>query len=437
MGKRFKEKVLRDPLYGNITINHPLILDLIDSIEFQRLRRIRQLGMCFSVFHGAEHSRFQHSIGAMWLMQRVLTYWRDNNLLKIKSETMLAACAAALLHDIGHGPFSHALENAFSLVDHETLGQGLVRYRLAPLFDRYNIDVEETIAIMAGTHPVPLYHELLSSQLDVDRMDYLQRDSLYTGAKYGLFDIDRIIYTIRPFTDSEGKLYCAVDHKGCEAVEGYLFCRYFMHWQVYLHKMVRSYETLLRVILRRAHYLYEHNPDILELPRNLRFLFTKAGPNRGVDQEFLENYIQIDDFDFYHTLKLWSQSPDAVMSDLSYRFLSRHPFKAFDEPEAQLVERIRKYVQKSMGDNWSWYFHSDTPRNLGYDIYEPGSSTAPIRILDTPPTSWTEISKACRTKAIEALSEPVKRSLLMIPHHCYEHIKSWLEKDRPYQSTMF
>ena len=142
MGKRFKEKVLRDPLYGNITINHPLILDLIDSIEFQRLRRIRQLGMCFSVFHGAEHSRFQHSIGAMWLMQRVLTYWRDNNLLKIKSETMLAACAAALLHDIGHGPFSHALENAFSLVDHETLGQGLVRYRLAPLFDRYSIAVE-------------------------------------------------------------------------------------------------------------------------------------------------------------------------------------------------------------------------------------------------------------------------------------------------------
>ncbi|MGN0012165.1 MAG: HD domain-containing protein [Candidatus Bruticola sp.] len=436
MSKKFKEKVLRDPLYGNIAINHPLILELIDSMEFQRLRRIRQLGMCFSVFHGAEHSRFQHSIGTMWLMQRILTYWHDNRLLKVAPETILAAQAAALLHDIGHGPFSHALENAFSKVNHEELSLRIVR-RLAPLFAKYSLNAEDTIAIMKGTYPQPVFHELLSSQLDVDRMDYLQRDSLYTGAKYGLFDIDRIIYTIRPFKDSEGKYCCAVDHKGCEAVEGYLFCRYFMHWQVYLHKTVRSYETLLRVILKRAHYLYETSPQSLELPRNLRFLFESS---QAEDEEnFLDNYLQIDDFDFYHTLKLWSQSPDEVMADLSRRFLGRRPFKAFDDPgDGPITDKIRKYVQKSLGPNWEWYFHKDTPQNLGYDIYQPGRATSPIRILDNPPNNrWKEISQASRTKAIEALSEPVRRSLLMVPRDCYQHIKPWLEKDRPYQSTMF
>ncbi|MGM9992713.1 MAG: HD domain-containing protein [Candidatus Bruticola sp.] len=439
MSKKFKEKVLRDPLYGNIAITHPLILELIDSMEFQRLRRIRQLGMCFSVFHGAEHSRFQHSIGTMWLMQRILTYWCDNRLLPgLTKETILEAQAAALLHDIGHGPFSHALENTFSSVNHEELSLKIVR-RLAPLFTKYGIEVDHIIKIMEGKYREPVYHELLSSQLDVDRMDYLQRDSLYTGAKYGLFDIDRIIYTIRPFRNSEGAYCCAVDHKGCEAVEGYLFCRYFMHWQVYLHKTVRSYETLLRVILKRAHYLQEHFPGQLELPRNLRFLFDKNISNCGkCSDEFLDNYLQIDDFDFYHTLKLWSQSEDKVMADLSRRFLGRRPFKAFDDPgDGPITEKIRKYVQKSLGSDWEWYFHKDVPQNLGYDIYQPGRSAAPIRILDNPPNNWKEISKASRTKAIEALSEPVRRSLLMVPHDCYKHIRPWLERDRPYQSTMF
>ena len=432
--KRFKEKVLRDPLYGNITVSHPLLLEIIDSYPFQRLRRIRQLGMCFNVFHGAEHSRFQHSVGVMWLMHRILNYWHDNRLLRITPETKLAATAAALVHDLGHGPFSHALEHAFAQVDHERLGRALVQRYLAPLFERHGLQVEETLSILEGRHPQPLWHELLSSQLDVDRMDYLQRDSLYTGAKYGLFDIDRIIFTVRPFRNPDGHLCCAVDPKGCEAVEGYLFCRYFMHWQVYLHKTVRSYETLLRVILQRAHLLYEESPQLLELPSNLRFLF--APP--AVEEDFLAHYLEIDDFDFYHAFKLWAKSSDPILADLCQRFLGRHPFKAFDHPGAgPLYERILRYLQKSLGEDWRWYCHQDTPQNLGYDIYQPGSSSSPIRILDTPPTSWREISQATRTKAIEALSEPVRRPLLMIPHLQYRHIKPWLERERPYQSTFF
>lgn len=395
-------------------------------------------------------------------MQRILTYWSENRLMKFSAEEMLAAEAAALLHDIGHGPFSHALEHSFSQVDHEKLGRAIVSQRLAPIFEKHGLDVESVTAIMAGTYPQPVFHELLSSQLDVDRMDYLQRDSLYTGAKYGLFDIDRIVYTIRPIPNHEGQFCCAVDPKGCEAVEGYLFCRYFMHWQVYLHKTVRSYETLLRVILKRAHWLQKNSPGLLELPRTLSFLFAgdnpdiktetkppkeaaapvpagKADKNTGdVDPDFLNSYLTIDDFDFYHTLKLWSQSPDPVLSDLSYRFLNRKPFKAFDDPgEGPILERIRHEVQKTIGDNWEWYFHTDTPQNLGYDIYHPGRSSSPIRILSYPLPSWKEISQASRTRAVEALSEQVQRPLVMIPSQCFKRVRKWLEQDRPYQSTMF
>ncbi|MBQ7528669.1 hypothetical protein IJT10_02020, partial [bacterium] len=248
-------------------------------------------------------------------------------------------------------------------------------------------------------------------------------DSLYTGTKYGLFDLDRIIYTIKPFKDNDSYC-CAVDRKGCEAVEGYLFCRYFMHWQVYLHKTVRSYETLLRVILQRARLIYKQAPYAIMIPRNLNFLFENKGDK--LDQNFLENYLNIDDFDFYHTLKLWANGNDKILTDLCNRFLYRHPFKTFDDPGKDKVERIREYIEKQEGGDAQWYFHIDTPQNQGYDIYQPGSSKAPIRILDYPPNSWQEISRASRTKAIEALSEPVSRRLIMIPRDHYESIKSWL-----------
>lgn len=439
--KKFKEKVLRDPIYGNISVHHPLLTELIDSPPFQRLRRIRQLGMCFSVFHGAEHSRFQHAVGTMWLMHRILKHWQNNKLLKTKNDLVLAAEAAALLHDIGHGPFSHALEHAFSSVDHETLGQNIVRLLLAPIFGKYGIDPEITASIMNGSYPDPIYHELLSSQLDVDRMDYLQRDSLFTGAKYGIYDIDRIIYTIRPFREPDGRHCCAVDRKGCEAVEGYIFCRYFMHWQVYLHKTVRSYETLLRKILERSHELYRHDPDSLEIPANLRFLFEspqEKAPTGRETEQYLRHYIQIDDFDFYHTLKLWMNNPDPVLSDLAERFLNRRPFKAFDDPGSESVKhQIINCVKKEKGDVWQWYYLTDTPQNLGYTPYQPGKTASPIRILNDPPTDWKEISQAGRTRAIESLSEPISRPLIMIPHSCYHKIEHLLKKERPYQSSIF
>lgn len=442
MSHPYKEKILRDPVYGDITISSPLLLDLLNTMEFQRLRRIRQLGMCFWVFHGAEHSRFQHSLGVMWLMHRILSRWRQLRYAKLDKHLIEAACAAALLHDIGHGPFSHALERVFAVVDHEHLGQAIVRQRLAPIFARHDVDAELVIAIMNGTFSQPLYHELLSSQLDVDRMDYLQRDSLYTGAKYGIFDIERIIATLLPMPAADSQeLVCAIAPKGCEAVEGYIFSRYYMHWQVYLHRTVRASETLLRVILERTRYLYQQDSHSVAMPSNLHFLFASHSSGTTdtaeIAPEFLEDYLNTDDSDFYHAVKLWAKSDDTILSDLATRFMHRQPFKAFIHPgDGAQLERIEKLIVQEYGENSTWYMHSDTAQNRGYDIYTPGSLKTPIRVLVTPPNIWKEISEASRTKSIVALSEPIRRPLLMVPHECWKRIKRWLDTDKPYQALL-
>ena len=418
----YREKVLRDPVYGNITIPSRVLLDLVDSPEFQRLRRIRQLGMCFTVFHGAEHSRFQHALGVMWLMHRILEHWHQRSLLDLQEEQRLAACAAALLHDVGHGPFSHALERVFSGVDHEALGRRIVRRRLAPILERHGLEPDLVEALMAGTFPDPVFHELLSSQLDVDRMDYLQRDSLYTGVKYGLFDIDRIIYTIVPMRERpDGPLVSAVDPKGTEAVEEYLFSRYFMHWQVYLHRTVRAAEVMLRVVLQRARAVHAEHPGDLHLPPNLSFLFLQS-PSQ--EDDFLEAFLNLDDFDVFHAIKLWRQSRDPVLADLATRFVGRRPFKALDHPgEGELMDRIRQCVKDCHGSDWEWYLHEDTPSDRGYGVYEPGGGGVPIRVLLDPPHRWQEISEVTRTDAVLALARQVRRPLLLVTGECRQRLR--------------
>lgn len=415
----FREKVLRDPVYGNIAIPDLVLLELADSPEFQRLRRIRQLGMCFTVFHGAEHSRFQHALGVMWLMHRILEHWREREVLTLPPRLKQAACAAALLHDVGHGPFSHALERVFSRVDHEALGRQIVRRRLAPILERHEVDPATVEAIMAGTHPDRVFHELLASQLDVDRMDYLQRDSLYTGVKYGLFDIDRILYTLVPMREREdGPLLVSVDPKGTEAVEEYLFSRYFMHWQVYLHRTVRAAEVMLRVVLQRAKAVHAQDPSALHLPPNLRFLFEPS------HEDFLEDFLELDDFDVFHAIKLWRRSSDPVLADLANRFTGRMPFKALEHPgEGPTLDRVREVIRACHGEHWEWYLHEDTPSDRGYGVYEPGGAGVPIRVLTDPPHRWREISEVTRTEAVLALARHVRRPLLMVASECRDDVE--------------
>ena len=400
-----REKIVRDPVYGNISIPWPFLLDLIDSPEFQRLRNIRQLGLCFTTFHGAEHSRFQHAIGVMWLMFRVLDRWHQNRLAPFTEQERKAACAAALLHDIGHGPFSHALERAFSQVDHETLGRKIVRERLAPILEAHEVPADTVVSIMNGDYRHPVLSELLASQLDVDRMDYLQRDSLYTGVKYGLFDSERILHTLVPIEQTEWVL--GVELKGVPAVEEFLFSRYFMHWQVYLHRTVRAAETMLRLILERAAEVY---PD-LEVPSTMRFLF-EPGDN------FLDNFLNLDDFDFFHTLKLWRAARDPLLSDLCQRLVGRRLFKVLPHPGAgSRLDQVHELVRRTMGPNWEYYVREDALGGSSFGVYRP-SRHSPIRALLDTSSNWREISEVTRSPAILSLSERANNGFLVICEEC-------------------
>ena len=411
-------KTFRDPIHGNLTIPDPLILDLIDTFEFQRLRRIRQLGSCSLVFHGAEHSRFQHALGTMWLMNQVLHRWNEEGLLRLAPEIRKAALAAALLHDVGHGPFSHALEHTFVGLDHERLGHAIITGPLAEVLKSHNCNPDDVVALLSNTYPEPVLCELLSGQLDVDRMDYLQRDSVYTGVKYGLFDSERILSTLVPlkvslhhddlFTQTRDGLVLAIDPKGILAVEEFLFSRYFMYWQVYLHRAVRAAELMLRLILKRVRELFE-NDETPWLPPNLNFLFCYSRDHSKNSQDnpsldFLENFLLLDDFDLFHAIKMWRSSQDLVLNDLCKRFLSRRLFKGVDlASQPNLPGQLKKRAKAKFGENWHYYVHTDPLDSVSYGIYRPGSDR-PIRTLVPPGEGWQEISRATHSTAILGLS---------------------------------
>ncbi|MBM3461203.1 MAG: HD domain-containing protein, partial [Armatimonadetes bacterium] len=382
----FSEKVFRDPVYGNISVFSPAVMEIIDSPEFQRLRRINQLGMCHTVYHGAEHSRFQHSLGAMWLMHRVLRNWDDSRKIDMSPEVRLAATLAALLHDVGHGPFSHALENVFTHFHHEEIGKRIVSERLRPILERHGVDTDLILGIMRGNAGMPFLTELIASQVDVDRMDYLLRDSLYAGVRYGYYDIDRMIYALTPIPDATGYVL-ALDPKGIHVAEEYLFSRYSMYWQVYFHKTTRSCEIALRAVLARARDLFASRPEALYIPPNLGFVFEPPLSGRSgakSKQEWLENFIQIDDTDFYHAIKLWRKSDDAILADLADRFINRRLLKTIPAPrESGRRAAIRDLVAARMGAEAArYYYHLDRPSDSAYDYYGPGKTA--IRVV----TRW-------------------------------------------------
>ncbi len=406
----YRDKVLRDPVHGSLPIPFPVLLDLIDTPAFQRLRSIRQLGMCFTTFHGAEHSRFQHVLGVMWLMHRVLDRWHGRGLCQLPLEERQAACCAALLHDIGHGPFSHALERVFSSVDHESLSRRIVRERLAPVLERHGVSAEMVSSMMEGTYPRLAFHELLASQLDVDRMDYLLRDSLFTGVRYGLFDLDRILASLVPLCDDQGGLLAALDPRGVDAVEEFLFSRYFMQWQIYRHRTVRSAETLLRVVLERSRKAYERDPACLVIPPNLLVLFRGENPQ---SEAFLDHFLLLDDFDLFHAIKLWRSSSDTVLADLARRFTERRPYKVLAHPgPGPRLEAVEALVRERFGDDWGCYLRADTPEDAGFEVYR-GDHNRPIRVK-TGDSTWREFSQMTRTDAVLALATTVRNELLMI-----------------------
>ena len=425
-----RERVFRDPVYGNIAISSPPVLDCIDSPEFQRLRRIHQLGMCHMVYYGAEHSRFQHSIGAMWLMHRIVSHWRESGRTEISDDLVRVATLAALLHDVGHGPFSHALEHVFSNFHHEAIGNRIVGERLRPLLEGHDVDVDLLLAIMRQTAGMPWLSELISSQIDVDRMDYLLRDSHYTGVRYGLFDIDRIVYTLTPIPDRDnpGRYILALSMKGAHAAEEYLFSRHSMYWQVYFHKTTRACEVLLKSVLARARAVHAEGGHI-EIPPDLQFMFDAWDPR---SEEWLEAFIGIDDNDVYHAIKSWRRSNDPTLSDLSSRFIDRRPFKALALPcdDPALIDELRSVVETVHHSNTPWYFHVDRSSDTAYDLYTARPGTPAIRVLTLAPDTWQEITEVAQTRSLQALSEQVTRACVMVPESCVTQARQILERYR-------
>lgn len=309
-----KKKIINDPVYGFLTIPGELIYDLIEHPFFQRLRRIRQLGMSEYVYPGAVHTRFHHALGAVNLMIRSLDILKQKG-IEISDKEYEAACAAILLHDIGHGPFSHTLEHALVKdISHEKISRLLMQ----ELNKQFNGQLELAISIFDNDYSRPFFHQLVSGQLDMDRLDYLSRDSFYTGVHEGIVSADRIINMLYVVNNE-----IVLEEKGIYSIEKFIVARRLMYWQVYLHKTVLAAELLLRQILRRATEVLKEK-EIFTTPFLGNFL--KENPEMQhfeSSPEWIERFTQLDDNDIMVSIKVWQYEDDKLLSMLSKQFIER------------------------------------------------------------------------------------------------------------------
>jgi HD superfamily phosphohydrolase len=314
-----KKKIFNDPVYGFITVPSELLFDLIEHPYFQRLRRIKQLGLTDFVYPGALHTRFHHAVGAMHLMDNALQTLNGKN-NQISDKECEASLVAILLHDIGHGPFSHALETTiFQNVSHEDLSVHIMHQ----LNETFNGKLDLAIRIFTNTYARRFFHQLVSSQLDVDRLDYLNRDSFYTGVLEGKIGADRIIKMLNVADDR-----LVVEEKAIYSIENFLVSRRLMYWQVYLHKTVLSAEHMLVKMVQRARFLQQSGIDVpasaalkFFLAENITLTDFKA------ENKILEKFTSLDDYDIWHGVKCWCAHPDKILSLLANSLLERKLFK--------------------------------------------------------------------------------------------------------------
>ena len=362
-----KEKVLRDPIHNFIHVEDPIILDLINTPEFQRLRRVKQLGITSSVFHGAEHSRFGHSVGVYELARRITERFEQYYSDVWDPKERLLTLVAALLHDIGHGAFSHTFEHLFH-TDHEAMTREIITgdTEINRVLAQVSPDFPNKVAsVIAKTYENPQVVQLISSQIDVDRMDYLLRDAYFTGTKYGEFDIDRILRTMQPTPDG-----IAFDIAGMHAVEDYIVSRYQMYLQVYFHPVSRGMEVLLEHLLQRAQELYRSNTTS-EFAEN-DFVGPLLAPLFSDKKLTLSEYLKLDDNVFMTYINIWQSHSDPILSDLSQRFMGRRPLKSMEitDETAPLLEELEQLVDNA-GFNPRFYTARNNAYDLPYDDYKP------------------------------------------------------------------
>ena len=398
-----RERIYRDSVHNIIRLKTDspegaLIARLVDSAEFQRLRRVRQLGLAHFAYQAAEHSRFTHSLGAFHLATRILAKLKNN--YDISPDDHTAVRVAALLHDVGHGAFSHVLETILGFHHEDFTIQAVLSEdtEIGRLLREYSPNLADRVAdIIRGNFRPMALAQLVSSQLDVDRMDYLLRDSLMTGVKYGVFDLEWIIKSIE-INEADDQLY--VSARGLYAVEDYLQARYYMFRQVYFHRTLRAAEIILQAILRRALHLFRDGHPVWYAPGTAFERILSGEPLT------LAQHLELDDADVLYYIKQWKRSSDPILADLCERFLNRRLFKAFDldMPESDresFVAEAREivggngfdpeyyFVEDKAGDVPHYFYTSDTskPKNLIY--VEDGFARPQIREI-------SEVSSAVR-----------------------------------------
>jgi HD superfamily phosphohydrolase len=399
-----KKKIINDPVYGFISIPSELIYDLISHPYFQRLRYIKQLGMTHLVYPGALHTRFHHAIGAMHLMSLALEVLRGKG-HHISAEEEEAATIAILLHDIGHGPFSHALEH--------TLVNGVMHEDISMLMmDKLNGQFEgrltTAINIFKGKYHRNFFCQLISSQLDLDRMDYLNRDSFFTGVSEGVISFDRIIKMFNVVDDQ-----LVIEEKGIYSIEKFLIARRLMYWQVYLHKTVIAAEQLLVKILERAKELASSGEVLFATPAFQHFLQNDITAGNFFDDEaHLLQFSKLDDQDIYASIKVWENHNDLILARLCKMLNARKLYKVEISNESPSVEKIETLAaQTTMAldideDDVSYFVFTDTIRNRAYNM---GNGNINILMKNQ---ELVDIAKASDLSNLESLDKTVKKHIL-------------------------
>ena len=405
----YERKIINDPVFGFINIPKGLLYDIVQHPLLQRLTRIKQVGLSSVVYPGAQHTRFQHSLGAFYLMSEAITQLTSKGNFIFDSEAE-AVQAAILLHDIGHGPFSHVLE--------DTIVQGVSHEEISlMLMERMNKEMNGqlslAIQIFKDEYPKRFLHQLVSGQLDMDRLDYLRRDSFYTGVTEGNIGSARIIKMLDVADDR-----LVIESKGIYSIENFLTARRLMYWQVYLHKTSVAYERMLISTLLRAKELASQGVELFASPALHFFLYNDINHTEFHNNpDCLENFIQLDDNDIWTALKVWSNHPDKVLSTLSLGMINRNIFKVENSAEPIGEDRIKELtlqISQQLGITLSEANYFVSTPSIEKNMYDPADDSIDIIYNDG---TIKNIAEASDMLNISLLSKKVKKYYL-----CYQRL---------------
>jgi len=402
-----KRKNINDPVYGFITIPSDLVFVVMEHPYVQRLRRIKQLGLTYYVYPSAHHTRFQHALGSMHLMIQAIKVLRSKG-IEISEEEAEGATLAILLHDIGHGPFSHTLEQSIVTdLTHEDLSNLFIE----ALNRKFHSKLNTAYQIFAGRYPKRFLHQLVSSQLDMDRLDYLSRDSFFTGVNEGVISTDRIINTLTVSNDE-----LVVEGKGIYSIEKFIIARRLMYWQVYLHRAVISADMMLVNLLRRAKYLCEKREVLFATPTFEKFLCNRVLKKDFLkDESWLELFSRLDDFDIVPSIKVWGEHPDPILSTLSHYLINRILFRVemqnepFDPVYVAAIQKMTAKQYHLTEEEITYFVQLDKVENKAYNPKHDK-----IKIL-IGKDSLFDISEASEQLNIAVLPTTVSKYVLCYP----------------------